>query len=180
VVGKEADTEKINRVNWPRKTMMLNALIFWPMVFLGGYVLWGKSAAMFWVYVAVWVGIFILGRYFVCRRCKYYGTDCPTFGFSHIVRVFRRDQTKGFNGRGCEIDIAAHLIAMLLPILAWIFSAFDIVVSEYGTVDHTLMGVYLVLVILMMAAHSANGCSKCDIAECRLSKAAKESRQKST
>jgi hypothetical protein len=159
--------------------MLLNSLIFYPMVFLGGYMLWGKSAVMFWVYAAVWIGIFTLGRYFVCRRCKYCGTDCPTFGFSHIARMFRRDQSKGFNGRGCEIDIAAHLLVMLLPLLAWIFSLFDIVVSNYGKIDHILTGVYVALVILMMCVHNATGCSKCDIVECRFSKAAKERKSQS-
>jgi hypothetical protein len=158
--------------------MLLNALLFWPMVFLGGYVLWGKSAVIFWIYTAVWLGILTLGRYFVCRRCKYYGTDCPTFGFSHIARIFRRDESKGFNGRACEIDALVQMLVMLLPILAWIFSAFDIVVSKYGTTDHIIMGVYVTLGLLMMAAHSANGCSKCDIVECRLSKAAKERKSK--
>jgi len=72
----------MSSVNWSRKTMLLNALLFWPSVFLGGYVLWVKSAAMFWVYIAIWLGVVVIGRYFVCRRCKYYGMDCPTFGFS--------------------------------------------------------------------------------------------------
>ncbi len=168
----------MNRVVWSRKTMLLNALLFWPMVFLGGYVLWGKSSAMFWVYAAVWLGIFTLGRYFVCRRCKYYGTDCPTFGYSYLARMFKKDESKPFSGRACHIDALVQMLVMLLPILAWIFSAFDIVVSQYKTVDHVLMGVYVALGLLMMAAHSVNGCSKCDIAECRLSKAAKECRLK--
>lgn len=43
----------MNRITWPRKTMLLNALLFWPAVFLGAYLLWGKSALMFGVYVAV-------------------------------------------------------------------------------------------------------------------------------
>ena len=169
----------MSSVNWSRKTMLLNALLFWPSVLLGGYVLWGKSAAMFWVYVAIWLGIIILGRYFACRSCKYYGVDCPTFGFSYIVRVFRKNESKGFTWRGCVIDMAANVVALLLPILAWIFSAFDIVVSDYGTVAHALMGVYVVLSLLIMAVHNATGCSRCDIAECRVSRAAKELKSKS-
>ena len=165
-------------INWSRKTMLLNALLFWPTVFLGGYVLWGKSSAIFWIYTAIWIGIFTLGRYFVCRRCKYYGTDCPTFGFSHIARIFRRDESKGFNGRGCEIDIVAHLLVMLLPFLAWIFGFFDIVVSKYSSTDHILTGVYVTLGLLMMCVHNATGCNKCDIAECRMSKAARDRKSK--
>jgi hypothetical protein len=163
----------MSQIVWPRKTMLLNSLLFYPMVFIGGYVLWGKSAAMFWVYAAVWFGVIVLGRYFVCRSCKYYGVDCPTFGYSYLARVFRRDASKPFNGRACDIDMLAQMLVMLLPILAWIFSAAGFVVSKYGTVDHALMGVYMVG-FLGLSVHSKNGCSKCDIAECRLSKAAKE------
>ena len=57
----------MSRVPWSRRTMLLNSLLFYPAVFLGGYVLWGKSAVMFWVYAAVWLGVIVLGRYFVCR-----------------------------------------------------------------------------------------------------------------
>lgn len=170
----------MSSVHWSRNTMLLNSLVFYPMVFLGGYVLWGKSSVIFWIYSAIWIGIFTLGRYLVCRRCKYYGMDCPTFGFSHIARIFRRDESKGFNGRGCEVDIVAHLLVLFLPILAWIFSAFDIVVSQYGIANHALMGAYVVLVLSMMAVHNATGCSRCDIIECRFSKAAKQNRSKST
>lgn len=163
----------MNRVIWPRKTMLLNALLFWPAVFLGGYVLWDKSAAMFWAYVAIWLGIIVLGRYFVCRRCKYYGVDCPTFGYSYLARMFKKDESKPFSGRACHIDALVQMLVMLLPILAWIFSACDIVVSEYGTVDHALTGEYVALGLLMLGAHSATGCSRCDIAECRMSRAAR-------
>ena len=164
----------MNRVVWSRKTMLLNSLLFWPMVFIGGYVLWGKSAAMFWVYAVVWLGVIVLGRYFVCRNCKYYGMDCPTFGYSYLARMFKKDESKPFNGRACDIDILAQMLVMLLPILAWIFSAGGVVVSKYGTVDHALMGVYIALGFMMLGAHSSTGCNKCDIAECRMSKAAKE------
>jgi hypothetical protein len=168
----------MSSVNWSRKTMLLNALLFWPTVFLGGYVLWGKSAAMFWVYAAVWLGIIVLGRYFVCRRCKYYGVNCPTFGYSYLARMFKKDESNPFSGRACHIDALLQMLVMLLPVLAWIFSAFDIVVSKYSTTDHVLSGVYLILGLLMLGAHSATGCSKCDIAECRMSKAAKERKVK--
>jgi len=168
----------VGPINWSRKTMLLNALLFWPTVFLGGYVLWGKSAAIFWVYVAVWLGVIVTGRYFACRSCKYYGVDCPTFGYSYLARMFKKDESKPFNGRACHIDALVQMLVMLMPALAWIFSAFDVVVSKYNTTDHILMGVYVALGLLMLCVHSANGCSKCDIAECCLSKAAKECRSK--
>jgi len=75
--------------------------------------------------------------------------------------------------------MAANSLAVFLPILAWIFSAFDVVVSQYGIVDHALMGVYVVLSLLIMVVHNATGCSRCDIAECRVSRAAKELKSKS-
>ena len=168
----------MSSINWSRKTMLLNALLFWPTVFLGGYVLWGKSAAIFWVYVAVWLGVIVLGSYFVCRNCKYYGTDCPTFGYSYLARMFKKDESKPFSGRACHIHALVQMLVMLLPMLAWIFSLCDVVVSEYGKTDHILTGIYVALGILMMCVHNSTGCSKCDIVECRLSKAAKERRSK--
>ena len=41
--------------------MLLNSLLFYPAVFLGGYVLWSKSAVMLWVYAAVWLGVIVPG-----------------------------------------------------------------------------------------------------------------------
>jgi hypothetical protein len=168
----------MSRVPWSRRTMLLNSLLFYPAVFLGGYVLWGKSAIMFWVYAAVWLAVIVLGRYFVCRRCKYYGVDCPSFGYSYLARMFRKDETKPFSGLACHIDIFVQVLVMLLPVLAWIFGAFDIVVSRYDTIDHVLMGTYVALALSMLGVHTAAGCNRCDIAECRLSKAARESKSK--
>ena len=165
-------------VQWSRQTMLLNSLLFYPAVFLGGYVLWGKSLAMFSVYAAVWLGVIVLGRYFVCRRCKYYGVDCPSFGYSYLARMFKKDESKGFSGLACHIDTLVQMVVMLLPVLAWIFGVLDIVVSRYGTIDHVLMGIYVALAVAMLGVHSTTGCNRCDIAECRLSKAAREPKGK--
>jgi hypothetical protein len=81
----------MSRVLWPRQTTLLNSLLFYSAVALGGYVLWGKAALMSWVYAAVWLGVIMLGRYFVCRRCQYYGVDCPSFGYSYLARMFKKD-----------------------------------------------------------------------------------------
>ena len=169
----------MSSVNWSRKTMLLNALLFWPAVILGGYLLWDKSDVMFWIYFAIWIEIIVLGRYFVCRRCKYYGVDCPTFGYSYLARMFRKDESKPFSGRACHIDALVQMLVMLLPILAWIFSLCGIVVAEYSKTDHIITGIYVALGILMMCVHNASGCSRCDVAECRVSRAAKERRSKS-
>jgi len=164
----------MSRVPWSRRTMLLNSLLFYPAVFLGGYVLWGKSAVMFWVYAAVWLGVIVLGRYLVCRRCKYYGVDCPSFGYSYLARMFKKDETKGFSGLACHIDAFVQMLVMFLPVLAWILGAFDIAVAKYKTADHILTGVYVTLAVVMLGVHSATGCNRCDIAECRLSKAARQ------
>ena len=158
--------------------MLLNSLLFYPAVFLGGYVLWGKSAAMFWVYAAVWLGVIVLGRYFVCRRCKYYGAACPTFGYSYLARMFKKDETKPFSGLACYIDILVQVLVMLLPVLAWILGGLHVVVPSYDTIDHVLTGVYVALAVLMLGVHSATGCARCDIAECRLSRAARDLKSK--
>lgn len=100
--------------------------------------------------------------------------DCPTFGYSYLARMFKKDESRPFSGRACHIDALVQMLVMLLPIVAWILGAFDIAVSNYGATDHILSGVYVVLGLLMLGAHSATGCNKCDIAECRMSRAARE------
>ena len=166
-------------VTWSRRTMLLNSLLFYPAVLLGGYVLWGKSLVIFSVYVAVWLGVIVLGRYFVCRHCKYYGVDCPTFGYSHLARMFKKDETKPFSGLACHIDILVQVLVMLLPVLAWILGGLHVVVPRYDTSDHVLTGIYVTLAVSMLGVYTATGCNRCDIAECRLSKAARESKSKS-
>src|SRR5512137_928950 len=153
----------MNRVLWSRQTMLLNSLLFYPAVILGGYVLWEKSLVMFLVYAAVWLGVIVLGRYFVCRRCNYYGVDCPSFGYSHLARMFKKDGSKGFSGLACHIDILVQVLVMLLPVLAWVFSALDIVVPRYDTMDHVLTGTYVALAVSMLGIHTATGCNRCDI-----------------
>ncbi len=168
----------MSRVPWSRRTMLLNSLLFYSALFLGGYVLWGKSAVMFWVYAAVWLGVIVLGRYFVCRRCRYHGVDCPSFGYSYLARMFKKDESKRFSGLACHIDILVQVLVMLLPVLAWIFGGLHVVVPKYDTIDHVLTGTYVALALSMLGVHTATGCNRCDIAECRLSKAARESKGK--
>jgi hypothetical protein len=168
----------MNRVLWSRQTMLLNSLLFYPAVILGGYVLWEKSLVMFSVYAAVGLGVIVLGRHFVCRRCRYYGVDCPSFGYSYLARMFRKDETKPFSGLACHIDILVQVLVMLLPVLAWIFDGLHVVVPTYDTIDHVLTGTYVVLAVSMLGVHTTTGCNRCDIAECRLSKAARESKGK--
>ena len=158
--------------------MLLNSLLFYPAVFLGGYVLWSKSAAMFWVYAAVWLGVIVLGRYFVCRRCQYYGADCPTFGYSYMARIFKKDESKPFSGLACHIDVFVQMLVMLLPVLAWILGGLHVVVPRYDTIDHVLTGTYVALAVSMLGVYTATGCSRCDIAECRLSRAARDLKSK--
>jgi hypothetical protein len=87
--------------------------------------------------------------------------------------MFRRDRTKGFNSRACVIDFAAILAAALLPVIAWAIG-FSGKVADFGTTEHILMGIYLLLVIAASLVHQTTGCSKCDWAECPFRKAAQE------
>ena len=158
--------------------MLLNSLLFYPAVFLGGYVLWGKSAVMFWVYAAVWLGVIVLGRYFVCRRCQYYGVACPSFGYSYLARIFKKDESKPFSGLACHIDAFVQMLVMLLPVLAWILGAFDIAVAEvrhhrshpHGDICHSRR--------LDAGRTQRYRLRRCDIAECRLSRASRDLKHK--
>ena len=80
---------------WPRSVMLLNIALGLASLLLGGYILWQTSPPFFWPYLAVWIGVLTVGRYFVCRSCPYYGQDCPTYGWGHLARLmYRRDETR--------------------------------------------------------------------------------------
>jgi hypothetical protein len=70
------------------------------------------------------------------------------------------------------------MLVMLLPVLAWILGALDIGVARYKTTDHILIGIYVTLAVLMLGVHSATGCARCVIAECRLSRASRDVKHK--
>jgi hypothetical protein len=163
----------VNSGHWSRRTVVLNSLLLYSTALLGAYVLWENSSVVFWLYVSFWVGVLTVGRYFVCRRCSYYGKDCPSFGFSYIVRIFPKDRTGTFSWPACALDISAITLILIMPIIVWILSVFEIV-PNYSIINHALMGLYVALTLAMLGFHSVTGCNKCDIAECRLSKAAKE------
>jgi hypothetical protein len=157
--------------------MLLNLALWLPSLLLGCYILWQTTLLFFGLYLAAWVAILTVGRYFVCRTCPYYGQDCPSYGWGHLARLmFRRDETKGFNSRACVIDFAANVVAILLPVLAWVLSFFGRI-ADFGTTEHILAGIYLVLVISAFLVHQTTGCSKCELEECPFSKAAQEKKK---
>lgn len=162
---------------WPRRAMLLNLALWLASVVLGSYILWQTTLLFFCLYLAVLIGILTVGRYFVCRTCPYYGQDCPTYGWGHLARLmFRRDETRGFNSRAAVIDFAAILAAALLPVIAWAIG-FSGKVADFGTTEHILMGIYLLLVISAFLVHQTTGCSKCELEECPFSKAAQEKKK---
>ena len=163
-------------VRWARKTMLLNMALMYSLVLFGGYVLWGNARIVFWIYVMTWIGILTIGRYYVCRPCRYYGQDCPSFGFSHLARILPKGQGKGFSRMAVIIDTSVIVASLLLPMTVWVIGIFSRVVP-FDRTDHALMGAYLLLFVVMSKVHSVTGCGKCDIAECPMSKAAKESEQ---
>ena len=161
---------------WPRKSMLLTAPFMYAAIPLGGYLLWDKSLIMFIVYVLIWVGIFTVGRHFVCRPCPHYGKDCPT-GFGHIVRMFPKDTSRKFSGRACISDVLVIEAAFLIPAVIWILSFFN-TIDDFSTIEHVLMGIYLALFLSFAAAHEVNGCSKCQQENCPASGVSREKRKK--
>lgn len=161
---------------WPRKSMFLTAPFMYATIPLGGYLLWDKSLIMFGIYVATWIGILTIGRHFVCRPCPHYGNDCPT-GFGHIVRMFPKDTTREFSGKACITDVLVIEAAFLIPAIIWILSFFDMI-DSFSTVEHVLMAIYLALFLGFSAAHTVNGCNKCQQENCPVSAVSKERRKK--
>ncbi len=72
------------------------------------------------------------------------------------------------------IDTSVIVASLLLPMTVWVIGIFSRIVP-FDKGDHALMGAYLLLFVVMSRVHSVTGCGKCDIAECPMSKAAKES-----
>ena len=157
--------------------MLLNLALWLPSVLLAGYILWQTTQLFFWLYLAVLIGILTAGRYFVCRSCPYYGQDCPTYGWGHLARLmFRRDETRAFDSRAAMIDFAAIVVAALLAVIAWAIG-FSGRIADFGTTEHILMGIYLVLVTAAFVVHQGTGCNRCQVEECFFSKAAQERRR---
>ena len=161
---------------WPRSVMLVNLAFMVPLVGLGAWILWETAWVLFWLYLAVWVGILTLGRYFVCRTCPCHGRDCPSYGYGHLAALlFKRDETRGFNNTACVIDFAANGLAMLVPVVAWLLGFFD-VLADFSPAEHAAIGIYLALLVAGVGVHQASGCAKCENAECSFSKATKARR----
>ena len=161
---------------WPRKSMLLTAPFMYATIPLGGYLLWYKSLVIFGIYIATWIGILIIGRHLVCRACPHYGEDCPT-GFGHIVRMFPKETTKEFSGFACIADVLVIEAAFIIPVVIWILSFFN-TIDDFSTLEHVLMGLYLALFFGFSAAHTVNGCNKCQLENCPASGVSRERKKK--
>lgn len=158
--------------SWSRKVMLLNIAFLYPLVFLGGYILWQKAQPIFWLYLLIFICILTVDRYFICCPCPYYGKDCPSFGFSYLARIFPKDETRGFNARACMIEFAIFGVLLLLPAIVWVSSFFGRA-AAFSTMEHVLVGIFISMVILMEVVHERTGCSKCEIEKCPMSKVAR-------
>ena len=162
---------------WPRSAMLLNIALGLASSLLGGYILWRTSVPLFWPYLGVWIGVLTVGRYFVCRSCPYYGQDCPTYGWGHLTRLmYRRDETRGFNGRAATIEFGVIFVTNLLPVIAWAVS-FSGQIAEFGRTEHILTGAYLALAVAGLMVHQRTGCTRCELEECPFSGAAQAKRK---
>ena len=156
---------------------MLNTALGLASLLLGAYILWRTSLPLFWPYLAVWAGILTVGRYFVCRSCPYYGQDCPTYGWGHLTHLmYRRDDTRGFNGRAATIEFGVVFVADLLPVIAWIASLSG-QVAEFGRTEHILAGGYVALAVAGLLVHQRTGCARCELEGCPFSGAAHAKRR---
>jgi hypothetical protein len=157
--------------------MLLNTALGLASLVLGAYILWSTSAPFFWLYLGVWGGVLTVGRYFVCRSCPYYGQDCPTYGWGHLTRLmYRRDETRGFNGRAATIDFGVIFATNLLPVIAWAVS-FSGHIAEFGRIEHILTGAYVALAVTGLLVHQRTGCARCELEGCPFSGAAQAKRK---
>ncbi len=154
---------------YSHKTMTLNILLFYSTLTLGGYLLANKSLILFILYTATLTITLIVGRYFVCTPCHYYGKPCPSFGFSYLALIFPKAENKPFSGRAALIETTIIGACLILPVLSWIFSWIGLI-KPYSMPEHFLMAIYIVLLISMSLVHKRTGCDKCEIKDCPLSK----------
>lgn len=151
------------------KTMIINILLFYPTLILGGYLLFGKSIAIFIVYLSTLILTITIGRYVICRACHYYGKPCPSFGFSYLAKIFPKDIESSFNGRSALIETWIIGVCLMLPLLSVILSWFQ-VIGAYSLIEYIMMGIYITLVFSMSLVHKITGCDICEIEDCPLSR----------
>jgi hypothetical protein len=164
----------------PRSVMLVNIALGIASLLLGAYILWQTSFPLFWLFLAIWIGVLTVGRYFVCRACPYYGQDCPTYGWGHLTRLmYRRVETRGFNSRAATIEFGVILGTDLLPVIAWGIS-FSGQIAEFGRTEHILTGAYLALAVAGLLVHQRAGCARCEVEECPFSGAAHEKRRRAS
>ena len=154
------------------KTMVLNSVLFWPSLILGGYLLWVKSTPLFLVYSIILIATIITHRYIICRSCFYYGKPCPSFGFSYLAQLFPKADDKPFNGKAAVIETGILIVCWLLPVLLLILSWTD-TIDSYSLLEYVLTGIYVTLLLVVSGFHLITGCSKCEIRECPINKVSK-------
>jgi hypothetical protein len=151
------------------KTMLINAMLFYPSIILGGYLLLDKSMVLYVLYILILAITVIAGRYIICRSCRYYGKPCHSFGFSYLAKMFPQAENKPFNGKAALIETRIIGGCFSIPIITWILSWIGLVKS-YTRTENIFMMIYIVLVVFMSILHKRTACDKCDIKECPLAK----------
>ncbi len=154
------------------KTMILNIILFYPTLILGGYLLWVKSIPFSLLYSITLIFTIIICRYLICRSCYYYGKPCPSFGFSYLALMFSKGDDKPFNGKAALIETRIITACLLLPIFFLVLSWFG-VIETYSISAYILIGIYVIFAISMAIVHDKTGCDKCEIEDCPLSRASK-------
>jgi len=56
----------------PVKTAVINILLFYLVLGLGGYLLWVKSLPIFLTYAIILIVSILVHRYLICKSCFYY------------------------------------------------------------------------------------------------------------
>lgn len=154
------------------KTMVLNSVLFWPGLVLGGYLLWVKSTPLFLVYLIILIATIVAHRYIICKSCFYYGKPCPSFGFSYLAQLFPKTEDKPFNGKAAVIETYIITACALVPILSLVLSWAGLM-DSYSLLEYILIGIYVVLVLSASMVHKRTGCNKCQIEDCPLSMVSK-------
>ncbi len=138
-------------VTLAQTTLQLGLLI------LGIYILAVEAGVWIVPYVVLLILLYSVFRYYLCTRCEYYGTHCPSFGLGiYTSRIFPQQEGKSINIPVGAVDILSFFVVLFYPI-PWLVNSIPLLI------------LYLILLVSFFAVKSYTGCRYCNKDFCPLS-----------
>ncbi|MFX0073700.1 MAG: hypothetical protein ACFFAO_21690 [Candidatus Hermodarchaeota archaeon] len=153
---------------WTKTEIWLSLVMLIVSMCLATYMLFIKSWVFLVIYWLLWIIVFILGRYLVCRHCNLLGHPCPTWCFGIIGGLlYKRSEKKDFTEIKKSqffLDVLLIALALIFPIIIYLYY---IIVVNLILLDLFLLIVYFIIGIAAFLYHT-KCCRKCTIKGCPL------------